>query len=59
MNDLQLALKALSDQVWIIDINVYHFENHYFRLWFLYKTELRISTVGKRIGMIRYKYFKP
>ena len=37
-----------------LDINVYHFETDYFRLWFLYRSDLRISTVGKGIRILHF-----
>ena len=38
-----------------LDINVYHWKTDYFVLQFLYKTDLRTSSAGKHLGIIRFK----
>ena len=57
-----VPLQALSDQAWMklyvcIDINVYNFVNWLFNCGFSNnKRPVRISTVGKRIGIIRWRF---
>ena len=40
-----------------LDINVYNLKTNYSKLGFLYKSDLRISTAEKRIGINRIKHF--
>ena len=46
-----VPLKALSDQAWI-RYQCLRLKTNYFQLWFLYKSDLHISTTGKPIEII-------
>ena len=41
-----------------LDINVYNFENKYFQLWILYKSDLRIFTAGKNQDLSELNIFE-
>ena len=49
-------VKALSNHAWR-SYQSFNLERQY-QMWFLYKSDLRISTAEKHYGIIRIKHFK-
>ena len=54
-SDPLIHIKKLGLVKYELDINVYHLKTDYFLMQFFYKTELRVSSQGKHVKIIRLK----